>query len=211
MTCLRKNNFTPSSIKVNLKFKWIFISILALLAIAAAVALREYMLLKKIQATLMKPPGKANDQAAERPAIPPQKLRLVENIRISEDGSRVSANVRFSLFKNLVEQNPEILRTWGRLAWKVLPASAIHGSRGPSPSVALEDVPALCFKALSPSAPMAPLGAEVGECIINLDGETVNQPMRNLGIWMTLGSREHVDIETRRAGRKIAYRLNRIP
>jgi hypothetical protein len=175
--------------------RWIFISILVLLAIAGGVALREYLLLKKIQATLMKPPEKAGGKAAEKPATMPPKLRLVENIRISGEGQRVSASVRFSAFKQLVEENPDILRAWGRLAWKVLGG----------------DTPALCFKALSPNAPMAPLGAEVGECIVTLDGETVNQPMRNLGIWMTLGSRERVDIETRRAGKKISYRLNRIP
>lgn len=165
-----------------------------LLAIAGALALREYLLLKKIQATLMKPPGKTTESAAEKPAPTPQKLHLVENIRISADGSRVEAGVRLSAFKQLVEKNPEILRAWGRLAWKVL-----------------KNTPALCFKALSPNAPMAPLGAEVGECIVTLDGETVNQPMRNLGIWMTLGSRERVDIETLRGNRKISYRFNRIP
>lgn len=218
MTCLGKNNFTPSSTnplldrreaqigrlygkiyqvsqqKAILRFRYIFIAILVLLAIAGALALREYLLLKKIQATLMKPPGKAADSAVERPAVTPQKLRLVENIRISGDGSHVSASVRFASFKHMVEQNPEILRAWGRLVWKVL-----------------GNTPALCFKALSPSAPMAPLGAEVGECIVTLDGETVNQPMRNLGIWMTLSSREQINIETRRSGRKISYRLNRIP
>lgn len=195
MTCLGKNNFTPSSNKGTLKFKWIFTSILVLLAIAGGVALREYLLLKKIQATLMKPSGKAVDSAIEKPIVTPQKLRLVENIRISGDGSRVSASVRFASFKHMVEQNPEILRIWGRLAWKVLGG----------------DTPALCFKALSSNAPMAPLGTEVGECIVTLDGETVNQPMRNLGIWMTLGSRERVDIETRRGSKTISYRLNRIP
>lgn len=172
---------------------------MVILAIAGAVALREYLLLKKIQATFMKPPGKVGHDAAEKPAIAAQKLRLVENIRISSDGQRVSASVRFAAFKHMVEQNPEILRAWGRLVWKVLPTGAMG------------DTAALCFKALSPTAPMAPLGAEVGECIVSLDGESVNQPMRNLGIWMTLGSREHVDIETRRGGKKITYRLNRVP
>ncbi|HRP69792.1 MAG TPA: hypothetical protein PLY93_09710, partial [Turneriella sp.] len=84
------------------------------------------------------------------------------------------------------------LRAWGKLGWKVL-----------------GDIPALCIRRLADETPFSVLGVLEGECITHIDGETVNQPTRNFGIWLTLSSRKTLDIDTLRLGRKMSYHLTK--
>lgn len=170
----------------------IFITSVILLGIAAALAFREYLLLKRIQDTLkatasVKPAaGGTQTQSETVVAQPPAPIVYA----VKRSGDSVTGRARFAAFKKAVEANPEILRAWGSLGWKVL-----------------DDTPALCIRNLGENTPFKPLGVTGGECITHIDGETVNQPMRNLSIWVTLSARSSIRIDTLRSGRKISYHL----
>jgi hypothetical protein len=171
----------------------ITIAALLLLAVAAGVLLREYLMLKKIQATLRQPAD------ATTPASPPvgtaktsREAPLVSAVSRSVDGSLVRARANFSDFKKQVEAHPELLQQWGRLVWKIV-----------------EDMPALCIRNLSEEAPFRLLGVKSGDCITHLDGESINQPMRNMAIWLTLPARSRLRIDTLRNGKQISYELVR--
>lgn len=169
--------------------KIIFIACVVLIGIAAALALREYLLLKRIQKTFKAatlPPDKKEGGTVVIPAA--DVAKMVYAVKRGE--TSVSARARFGAFKKAVEARPEVLRDWGTLGWKIL-----------------EDTPALCIRHLGAETPFKPLGVVQGECITHIDGETVNQPMRNLGIWLTLGARSSIRIDTLRGGRKITYHL----
>lgn len=171
----------------------LFITLALLLGVAAAIAIREYLLLRNIQQVM-------NTSASPAPAITPEpkttaeppRTPFVTAVKRREGGSRISARVDFSAFKKAVEKNPAALASWGTLRWKVL-----------------EDIPALCVRNLGADTPLTPLGVRSGDCITHLDGETVNQPLRNLGIWLTLGSRHSLTIETLRDGKQITYTLSK--
>jgi hypothetical protein len=169
--------------------KIIFISSAVLIGIAATLALREYLLLKRIQETFKQAAPSAGDKQTTAVAPPvAEATRMVYAVKRTE--SSVNARARFAAFKKAIEARPEILRTWGTLGWKIL-----------------DDIPALCVRSLGHETPFKPLGVIQGECITHIDGETVNQPMRNLGIWLTLGARSSIRIDTLRHGRKISYHL----
>lgn len=171
----------------------LFITFSLLLAVAAVVAMREYLLLRNIQQVM-------NTSASSVPAVTPEQKTTAEPprtpfvtaVKRRDGGSRVSARVDFAAFKKAVEKNPAVLAGWGTLRWKVL-----------------EDIPALCVRNLGADTPLTPLGVRSGDCITHLDGETVNQPLRNLGIWLTLGSRKSLLVETLRDGEKITYILSK--
>jgi hypothetical protein len=171
----------------------ITIAALLLLAVAAGVLLREYLMLKKIQATLRQPANTINRESppAGTPKTPPE-APLVSAVSRSADGSLVRARANFSLFKKKVEAQPEILQQWGRLVWKIV-----------------EDMPALCVRSVTDEAPFRLLGVKSGDCITHLDGESINQPMRNMGIWLTLPARSRLRIDTLRNGKRISYELVR--
>jgi hypothetical protein len=168
----------------------LFITCLILIAVAAALALREYLLLKRIQETLTMPPVGETRDAAAPSLLPPPAANTKMVYAVKRAGNHIEARARFGVFKKAIESHPEILRAWGSLGWKIL-----------------EDIPALCIRNLGETTPFSPLGVTSGECITHIDGETVNQPMRNLGIWLTLGSRSSIRIETLRGGRKLSYHL----
>ncbi len=171
--------------------KIIFIASVILIAVAAMLALREYLMLKRIQDTFRMPAATAETRnPATAASAPAEPVKMVYGVKRS--GDSVSARARFSAFKKAVETRPEVLRTWGSLGWKIL-----------------EDIPALCIRHLGDEAPFRTLGVVQGECITHIDGETVNQPMRNLGIWLTLGARSSIRIDTLRDGRKISYHLTK--
>ena len=170
----------------------LFITFSLLLAVAAVVAIREYLLLRNIQQVM-------NTSASPAPAVTPAQKAAAEPARTPfvtavkrREGGRVSARVDFAAFKKAVEKNPAVLAGWGTLRWKVL-----------------EDIPALFVRNLGADTPLTPLGVRSGDCITHLDGETVNQPLRNLGIWLTLGSRSTLKVETLRDGEKITYILSK--
>lgn len=164
-----------------------------LLAVSGIVAIREYLLLKNIEQVLLtSAPPLTAEKSNTRPITESQKTRIVTGVARRDAGSRIVARVNFVAFKKTVEKNPAVLSTWGSLRWKVL-----------------EDIPALCIRNLGADTPLTPLGVQSGDCITHLDGETVNQPMRNLGIWLTLGSRASLTIETLRGTQKISYILTK--
>jgi C-terminal processing protease CtpA/Prc len=170
------------------------ITLLAILLITGAVLVREYLLLRRLADSFALP--KSSSRAGgitdeEKPAE--QAVRtapLVQQVKRSATGNRVDARVSFKAFKRLVETNPRQAHTWGQIGWKVL-----------------GDVPALCLRSVSPGTVFTTLGVQSGDCITHLDGETVNQPLRNLGIWVTLGSRKQLTVDTLREGRRITYNL----
>ncbi|GAB4439567.1 MAG: hypothetical protein OHK0011_22140 [Turneriella sp.] len=166
---------------------------LILLGVFAGVLLREYLMLKKIQATLRPSPSQTNSEPPrEKPAEAVAEAPLVSAVTRSADGSVVRARADFSVFKKKVEARPELLRQWGRVGWKIV-----------------GDVPALCVHHVADEAPFRPLGVKDGDCITHIDGESINQPMRNLGIWLTLPARSRLKIDTLRDGRRISYELVR--
>lgn len=168
-------------------------ALLLLMAVSAGVLLREYMMLKKIQATLRQTPSQAKDvPQGETPAEAVPETPLVYAVSRSADGSLVRARANFSVFKKKVEARPELLRQWGRVGWKIV-----------------GDVPALCVRHVADDAPFRPLGVKDGDCITHIDGETVNQPVRNMGIWLTLPARSRLKIDTLREGKRISYELVR--
>jgi hypothetical protein len=173
--------------------RMLFITFSLLLAVAAVVTIREYLLLRNIQQVMNTSTSPAPAATPEQKATAePPRTPFVTSVKRREGGSRVSARVDFAAFKRAVEKNPAVLATWGTLRWKVL-----------------EDIPALCVRNLGADTPLTPLGVKSGDCITQLDGETVNQPMRNLGIWLTLGSRSTLTVETLRDGEKITYILSK--
>lgn len=167
----------------------LLISLLILFAVAVMVAVREYLLLRSIERALVNTPEPAKP-GAEKQSPAPEKPRYVQSVRREADGAVIRARVNFAAFKRAVEANPAQLSAWGSVGWKVL-----------------DDTPALCLKRLASESPFTPLGVQKGDCITHLDGETVNQPMRNLGIWLTLGSRKALTVDTLRDGEKIRYYL----
>jgi hypothetical protein len=173
--------------------KIIAIVALLLLAVFAGVLLRECMMLKKIQATLRQSPSQAkNEPQREAPAETVPEAPLVSGVSRSADGSVVRARANFSVFKKKVEARPELLRQWGHVVWKIV-----------------GDVPALCVRSIGDTAPFRPLGVKDGDCITHIDGESINQPMRNMGIWLTLPARSRLKVDTLRDGRRISYELVR--
>lgn len=175
--------------------KIIAVTALLLLAVSAGVLLREYLMFRKIQATLRRPAG-----AATREPLPPPtaaattapEAPLVSAVSRSADASLVRARANFSAFKARVEAHPELLRQWGSVGWKIL-----------------EDIPALCVRSVSAQSPFAALGVMGGDCITHIDGESINQPARNMGIWLTLAARSRLKIDTLRNGKRISYELVR--
>lgn len=176
-------------------FKILTLAALLLIAVMGGVLLREYLMLRRIQATL-KSAGSAlpAQKDAKKEEVNPTAIRqpLIAQVSRSADGSRVKARVGFAAFKKMVESHPELISRWGRVGWKVL-----------------EDIPGLCLRSLAADAPFRVLGVEAGDCITHIDGETVNQPMRNMGIWLTLGARSRLIVDTLRGGRRISYELSR--
>lgn len=171
----------------------LFITFSLLLAVAAVVAIREYLLLRNIQHVMNTSAASVPENTTKViPTTEPPKTQFVSAVKRRDGGSRISARVDFAAFKKAIEKDPAVLSAWGTLRWKVL-----------------EDTPALCVRNLGRDTPLAPLGVQSGDCITQLDGETINQPMRNLGIWLTLGSRSVLTIETLRDEKKIIYTLNR--
>ncbi len=170
-------------------------AVLLLLAICAAILLREYLMLKKIQATLQQTPSQTRNEPprtapAATEAIPDSPL--VSAISRSADGGLVRARANFSAFKKKVESHPELLQQWGRVGWKIV-----------------GDIPALCIRSVAEHAPFRPLGVRNGDCITHIDGESINQPMRNMAIWLTLPARRRLKVDTLREGRRITYELVR--
>jgi hypothetical protein len=174
-------------VKRSLKIVLVAAGIITL--IAGAVLMREYLLLRRIQATILSGTKQNSQQSLAAPS--PATWHYVQQVRFSE--GRVEAMARFAAFKKTIEANPRLLAGWGTLGWKVL-----------------GDIPALCIRSLAASTPFAPLGVTNGECITHIDGETINQPLRNLAIWMTLSSRSNLRIDTLRAGKRISYHLVRL-
>lgn len=171
----------------------ITIAALLLLAVSAGVLLREYLMLKKIQATLRQSPSQIkNEPEQNTPAEAVPEAPLVSAVSRSADGRYIRARANFSVFKKKVEAHPEILRQWGRVGWKIV-----------------GDVPALCVRSVGETAPFRPLGVKDGDCITHIDGESINQPMRNMGIWLTLPARSRLKIDTLRDGKRISYELVR--
>lgn len=177
-------------------FKPLGITVVVLLTVGAAVLLREYLMLRRLSDTFS---SAKTDIVSEEPGAEKEKIEsvaaaatpLVYQVKTSADGNRVDARVSFKAFKRMVEANPRLVNSWGRIGWKVL-----------------GDVPALCLRSLAAGTAFAKLGVQSGDCITHFDGETVNQPLRNLGIWLTLGSRRHLKVDTLRAGQRITYNLS---
>lgn len=176
-----------------MKLRTLLIICLALILFAGGVVvLREYATLRKIENVIRdvqnekKTATDVNPSGEKIPVIP-----LVVSVEHTSGGA-ITARVNFSAFKNLIEANPAILARWGTLRWKVL-----------------GDIPALCIKHLASGNPFMKLGAQEGDCITTIDGETINQPVRNLGIWMSLGARKRLLVETLRDGEIIRYNLVR--
>jgi len=172
----------------------LIVSLVLILFAGGVVVLREYATLKKIENVIRdvqnekKAPIESKQSADKSPTV-----TLVTAVDVDAGaGGVITARVNFSAFKNLIERNPAILARWGTLRWKVL-----------------DDIPALCIKRLAAVNPFTQLGAQEGDCITKLDGETINQPMRNLGIWMSLGARGRLTVETLRDGEPIRYNLVR--
>lgn len=175
-------------------FKILTLTALLLIAVMGGVLLREYLMLRRIQATLKSAGNVLPGQKDTKEEVNPPAIRqpLVAQVSRSADGSRVKARVGFAAFKRLVESHPELISRWGRVGWKVL-----------------DDIPGLCLRSLAADAPFRILGVEAGDCITHIDGETVNQPMRNMGIWLTLGARSRLIVDTLRGDRRISYELSR--
>ncbi len=172
-------------------------TLLFILLVAGGLLLREYLLLRQLAKsfTIAVPPAITPGQTAPTAAqgarsdtVPAP--RIVLQVRHSQTGNHVHARVSFRAFKRLVESNPQIAQTWGRVGWKIL-----------------GDTPALCLRNLSGGTPLTALGVRSGDCITHLDGETINQPLRNLGIWMGLGSRKQLSVDTLRQGQRLSYTL----
>ncbi len=171
------------------------VTIVILLVVGAAVLVREYLMLRRLSETFSsaKAETTSEKQGAEKDKVataPAQATPLVYQVKKSADGSRIDARVSFKAFKRMVEANPRLVHSWGRIGWKVL-----------------GDVPALCLRSLAADTAFTKLGVQGGDCITHFDGETVNQPLRNLGIWLTLGSRRQLKVDTLRAGQRITYNL----
>lgn len=167
--------------------------ILLLLAVAAGVLLREYLSLRRIQATLRQSvePNAAQTQPTAAPG-PGYGDRFLTAVARSADGGLVRANANFAAFRRTVESKPELLQQWGRLGWKIV-----------------GDLPALCVRKLAGQAPFRVLGVREGDCITHIDGESINQPVRNMGIWLTLSARSRLKIDTLRGAKRISYDLMR--
>jgi len=159
-----------------------------LILVGAGVFVREYLLLKRIESAL-RSPVKSDSQTTAAP----KPIKLVHSFQVADDKSSATARVRFAAFKDMIEHNPQILAAWGRFNWRVI-----------------GDTPALCIKSLAPKSPLTEIGAEVGDCVTHLDGETVNQPMRNLAIWVGLHRRDHLSVILLRHGKRIRYELSRV-
>ena len=173
--------------------KVITVTALLLLAVSAGVLLRQYLLLRKIQATLRLPAGaETREPPPTAAATTAPDAPLVSAVSRSADGSLVRARANFSAFKKRVEAHPELLRQWGRVGWKIV-----------------GDVPALCVHSVADEAPFLPLGVQGGDCITHIDGESINQPVRNMGIWLSLSARSRLKIDTLRNGKRISYELVR--
>ncbi len=172
------------------------VTVVILLVVGAAVLVREYVMLRRLSETFS---SAKTDAVAEKAGAEKEKIEsaavpaisLVYEVKTSARGNRVDARVSFKAFKRIVEANPRLVHSWGRIGWKVL-----------------GDVPALCLRSLAAGTAFAKLGVQSGDCITHFDGETVNQPLRNLGIWLTLGSRRHLRVDTLRAGQRITYNLS---
>lgn len=168
------------------------VSLLLFFCAAAIIFWREYKMLKRIETTLQ---GRNTTEKENIPSedTPVQAApQLVKNVVFSRNRDRIQAKVNFRAFKSWVENEPEILRAWGRGHWKVL-----------------GDTAAFCLKRVSDNAPLKALGVKSGDCIVELDGESVNQPMRNMGIWMSLAQRKSLEIVALRSRQRITYTLTR--
>ncbi|MFO1525582.1 MAG: hypothetical protein U1F16_06375 [Turneriella sp.] len=169
------------------------ITIAILLAIGAMVLIKEYLLLKKIERAMKSPsPAQAEAKSGTDSAesAEPRRQAFVTKVTRQSGGDQVTAYVNFAAFRRTVEAQPEAISRWGSLRWKVL-----------------EDTPALCIRNLAQTTPFSALGVAAGDCITHLDGESINQPMRNLGIWLSLARRERLTVDTLRGDRKISYTL----
>lgn len=168
------------------------IFVLLFVGVSGILLWREYRMLKRIETTLQakNPTGQENKPPDEAPAknVP----LLVKNVVFSQNRERVQARVNFRAFKSWVENEPEILRVWGQAHWKIL-----------------GDTAAFCLKRVSNNAPLKALGVKSGDCIIELNGETVNQPMRNMAVWMSLAQRKNLEIVALRNRQRITYTLTR--
>jgi C-terminal processing protease CtpA/Prc len=188
-------SYLPKPMKATQRrtIKMIAMVALLLIAVFAGVLLREYMMLKKIQASLRQMPAEAQKEThREKAAETLPEARLVLAVSRSADGSLVRARANFSLFKKRVEAQPELLHKWGRVVWSIT-----------------EDLPALCVRSLADDSPFRLLGVKSGDCITHIDGESINQPMRNMAIWLTLPARSRLKIDTLRDGKRISYELVR--
>ncbi|MCX7634029.1 MAG: hypothetical protein N2Z22_11925 [Turneriella sp.] len=177
--------------------KILFAVVALLLLIPALLFLREYLLLRRLHSAWQNTPKASSDSTKieplqnEKKQRPPAKAKaLVSQVVRSGDGSYVTAKADLAGFKTAIEENPELLSRWGSAHWKIL-----------------GDIPALCLRQLAADAPARLLGVEPGDCITHIDGETVNQPQRNMLIWMGLPLRRRIVIETLRHGKKITYDL----
>jgi hypothetical protein len=168
-----------------------------ILVVAGGLVLREYLMLRKLAKSLtglsvtQETPVqnmKLDERGPSADAAPTPKIVL--QVKHSTDGSQVTARVSFRAFKRLIELNPQIAHTWGRVGWKIL-----------------GDTPALCLRQLTRNTPLTALGVQSGDCITHLDDETINQPLRNLGIWLGLGNRRYLSVETLRQGKRLSYKL----
>lgn len=177
--------------KKKIALLYLAVTAVALLLIAAAVFVREYLYLKKIRTALQNSTQTTQSApTAREPVARSLEAPLVS--QISRSGGVIRARADFAAFKKKVEANPELLQQWGSIYWKIL-----------------DDIPALCIRALAESSPFRALGAQAGDCITHIDGETVNQPLRNMAIWMSLPARSQITIDTLRAAKKISYVLSR--
>lgn len=166
-------------------------ALVALLLVAGLLALREYLLLRNLKKVISSPPiSSTTPLAAERQSE--TQIPLVSNIRRTAGGAVIHAQVDFPAVRRMVEKSPAVVNTWGTVAWKVV-----------------NDTPALCLRKIPAESPLRQLSAKPGDCIIELDGQTVNQPMRNLGIWLTLPARKELRIKTWRGNSEISYILRR--
>jgi hypothetical protein len=174
--------------------KPLLLTTLFILAVAGALVLREYILLRRLKAVLTYNGIEKPDQRAPSiQAVSPPQSSIVRDVHFYANGNEIRARVNFAEFKRFVEANAASVRGWGKVIWKVL-----------------DDTPALCLKSLATDTPLRPLAVRSGDCITMLDGETINQPLRNLGIWLSLSARSNLKITTLRKGREITYHLTRI-
>ena len=173
------------------------VTLIFILLVAGGLLLREYLMLRQLAKSLTAPPPSREAPAQSmKPGEQGYVTRaatttnIVMQVRRSATGNQVAARVSFRAFKRLIESNPQIAHTWGRVGWKIL-----------------GDTPALCLRQLTTGTPLTALGVQSGDCITHLDGETVNQPLRNLGIWLGLGTRKMLSVDTLRQGKRISYTL----